>query len=145
MTSDTHDLAAIRERHEVSPNYADADADALLQDALQAMQDRGALLSMLERERERADDLQSRVADKEYLLAKVLPELSAAQSDLAAAQAKVAMLREALEPFAEYAPKEFGSRTFPDDMPVTQGSPLARKQITIGDLRRARKANEETG
>lgn len=43
--------------------------------------------------------------------------------------------RAALKPFADFAPI---SPLFPDDMVITKGSSLARRQLTIGDCRKAR-------
>jgi len=45
-------------------------------------------------------------------------------------------LRAALEPFAEFA-RASGFSKLPDDLPMTQGSRLARRQVTAGDFKRA--------
>lgn len=45
-------------------------------------------------------------------------------------------LREALEPFAEFA-RASSFDKLPDDMPMTQGSRMARRQVTAGDFKRA--------
>ena len=45
-------------------------------------------------------------------------------------------LREALEPFAGFA-RASGFDKLPDDLPMTQGSRLARRQVTAGDFKRA--------
>lgn len=45
-------------------------------------------------------------------------------------------LREALEPFAEFA-RASSFDKLPDDMPMTQGSRFARRQVTAGDFKRA--------
>lgn len=50
-------------------------------------------------------------------------------------------LAEALEPFAAF----IGSETkLPDDEPMTRGSSLARRQVTVGDFRRARRVYDAT-
>lgn len=43
---------------------------------------------------------------------------------------------EALKPFADFASAPSFDR-LPDDMPITQGSRLAKKQVTAGDFKRA--------
>ena len=55
----------------------------------------------------------------------------------AALRADNERLREALRPFADYADQ--GS-SFPDEFKITFGSRLAKRQLTIGDCRRAREA-----
>lgn len=52
-------------------------------------------------------------------------------------RAENAKLREALRPFAEFVgPRTISS--FPPHMPITNGSQMARKQLTIGDCDFAR-------
>ena len=46
----------------------------------------------------------------------------------------VEKLAEALEPFAAFADL---SGLVPDDHIITQGSPMARRQLTMGDCRKA--------
>lgn len=58
--------------------------------------------------------------------------------EVAAAEAQVAVLGEALKPFADFAPHR---DTLPDDMRITAGSDFAKKQLTIGDLRKAKAAH----
>jgi hypothetical protein len=55
-------------------------------------------------------------------------------------QARVAELEAALEPFAAYAPNENLDKAIPDGFVFSTGSPLAKKQLTFGHLRRARAA-----
>lgn len=55
-----------------------------------------------------------------------------------AAEAEVAQLREALEPFADFAVHQA-----PADHVITQGSPMAQRQLTMGDCQRARQALNE--
>ena len=45
-------------------------------------------------------------------------------------------LVDALEPFADFVSGPAG-KTLPDDMPLTKGSGIARKQLTVADFRRA--------
>lgn len=52
-----------------------------------------------------------------------------------AAEAKLAKALEALEPFAQFIE---GADFMPDDHAITAGSRFARKQLTVGDCRRAR-------
>jgi hypothetical protein len=48
-------------------------------------------------------------------------------------------LRAALKPFADYAdPRQF----MPADMVITQGSPMAKRQLTMGDCYTARRVME---
>ena len=62
-----------------------------------------------------------------------------AQDEIARLTAKLRTAEEALRPFAKFA--EAGSfDRLPDDFPMTAGSPLARKQVTAGDFKRARAA-----
>ena len=56
-----------------------------------------------------------------------------------AAKVEIERLREALEPFAEFA-RVSGFDKLPLDTPMTQGSRLARKQVTVADFIRARAA-----
>jgi hypothetical protein len=56
---------------------------------------------------------------------------------IAALRAEVEKLRSALKPFAEYG---VASSTLPDDFPISPGSTMARRQLTIGDCRRAKAA-----
>ena len=51
------------------------------------------------------------------------------RGDLAALIARAA---EAIEPFEAFAPPDY----VPDDMPMTQGSRLAKRQVTAKDFRR---------
>jgi hypothetical protein len=51
------------------------------------------------------------------------------------AEAEIELLRQALQPFADYADQ--GS-SFPDEFKITFGSRLAKRQLTIGDCRIAR-------
>ena len=53
-------------------------------------------------------------------------------------------LRTALEPFAEFA-RASGFDRLPDDMPMTQGSRMARRQVTAGDFKRALAALSQKG
>jgi hypothetical protein len=53
-------------------------------------------------------------------------------------------LRAALEPFAEFA-RASGLDRMPDDMPMTQGSRMARRQVTAGDFKRALAALSKGG
>jgi hypothetical protein len=46
-------------------------------------------------------------------------------------------LRQALEPFAAFADPR---NKIPENMPITQGSQMARRQLTMGDCYRARAA-----
>lgn len=60
--------------------------------------------------------------------------------------AKLEKAEEALRPFAEYCNGRT-SDLFPDDQNITLGSPMARRQLTIGDCRiaaRALKSNPMT-
>ena len=50
---------------------------------------------------------------------------------------KIALLRAALAPFADYAQ---GRRLPPDSYVITQGSSMARRQLTVGDCKRALEA-----
>lgn len=75
-------------------------------------------------------------------LAKVTPEHTWAQwlaemkADLSTLTRERDQAREALKPFADfYSP---AADAFPDDQAITPGSPMARRQLTVGDLRRAR-------
>lgn len=52
--------------------------------------------------------------------------------------AEIAKLRAALEPFAAYV--RHGAIILPDEFVITQGSGMARKQLTVGDCRRALEA-----
>jgi hypothetical protein len=52
---------------------------------------------------------------------------------------RVEKLEAVLKPFAEYCNGRT-SDLFPDDQNITLGSPMARKQLTIGDCRLARAA-----
>jgi hypothetical protein len=51
---------------------------------------------------------------------------------------EIERLREALKPFAEFAGQPVGRP--PDDMVITQGSRIARRQLTMGDCARAAEA-----
>ena len=53
-----------------------------------------------------------------------------------AAAARIAELEAALAPFVAYASLP-GFRILPDEMPVTQGSRMAARQVTVADFRRA--------
>lgn len=53
-------------------------------------------------------------------------------------QARVAQLEAALKPFAEFYGPHLANVSA--DFPVTHGSSMARRQITVGDLYRAHKA-----
>jgi hypothetical protein len=57
-------------------------------------------------------------------------------------QAEIERLRAALEPFADYAPPL--PSEMPDDFRITLGSDTAKRQLTIGDCRRAARALGET-
>jgi hypothetical protein len=60
-----------------------------------------------------------------------------AGTQLREAATLITSLREALEPFSEF----IGDDTrLPADMPLTQGSAMARRQVTVADFRRARTA-----
>lgn len=61
------------------------------------------------------------------------------------AEARITALEHALKPFADFAPKGYLSQALPDDFVITKGSPMAGRQLTIGDLRRAAAALEATG
>lgn len=52
---------------------------------------------------------------------------------------KLPELVDALAPFAEFARASSFDR-LPDTMPMTQGSALARRQVTAGDFKRALRA-----
>lgn len=52
-------------------------------------------------------------------------------------------LREALEPFSEFLSPAMDR--LPDDFVITAGSNLARKQLTVGHLRKARAVLSSTG
>jgi hypothetical protein len=54
---------------------------------------------------------------------------------------RIMRLRKALAPFANYVA---GQRALPEDMKITQGSPLARRQLTFGDCLEAEAALKET-
>jgi hypothetical protein len=45
-------------------------------------------------------------------------------------RAKIQQLRAVLKPFAEYADK---THTFPPDTVITMGSPMSKRQLTMGD------------
>jgi hypothetical protein len=51
-------------------------------------------------------------------------------------------LLEAIKPFADYADTR-AFETMPDDFKITQGSSLARKQITAGDFKKLLRAYKE--
>ena len=55
---------------------------------------------------------------------------------------QVVKLRRALEPFAAFADP---SNTFPPDMRITAGSPMAKKQLTMGECYAARDLLKEIG
>lgn len=59
------------------------------------------------------------------------------------AEARAGRLREALEPFVEFT-KAGSFDRLPDNMPMTQGSSIAFRQVTAGDFKRARAAYMET-
>lgn len=54
-----------------------------------------------------------------------------------AAEARAERLRVALEPFAAFADER---NTVPPDYQITSGSPIARRQLTMGNCYNARKA-----
>jgi len=54
---------------------------------------------------------------------------------------RVMRLRKALAPFARYVE---GQKALPRDLIITQGSPLARRQLTLGDCLDALAALRET-
>lgn len=51
---------------------------------------------------------------------------------------EILRLRQALKPFSDYA--IVGANKVPEDFIISLGSPLARKQLTMGDCIRARDA-----
>ena len=51
-------------------------------------------------------------------------------------QEKILKLRAALKPFADFADTPTFEK-LPDDYPMTQGSALARRQVTAGDFKKA--------
>lgn len=69
---------------------------------------------------------------------------NAAEADRDRLAAEVARLREVLAPFAEFARADSFDR-LPDETPMTQGSRLARKQVTAGDFKRALAAMQKVG
>jgi hypothetical protein len=91
------------------------------------------------------------VNDREGKLKQVLIELGwspqntdddviqVAAGYLAAKDVRIAALEEALKPFADYA-DHIGIS--PDNLIITQGSLLAKKQLTMADCRRAREELE---
>jgi tRNA A37 N6-isopentenylltransferase MiaA len=54
-------------------------------------------------------------------------------------KAALEVAREALKPFSDYAP-DAPESIFPNNVSFTQGSPLAKHQLTFGNLRNARAA-----
>ena len=48
---------------------------------------------------------------------------------------RLAKLEEALRPFADYADHR---ARLPDTFPITSGSPMAKRQLTMGDCYRAK-------
>lgn len=69
---------------------------------------------------------------------------NAALSHPAPAPQPLEYLRTALEPFAAFA-RASSFDKLPDDLPMTQGSRFARRQITAGDFKRALAAIEQNG
>ncbi len=63
---------------------------------------------------------------------------------IARLKAENAQLREALKPFADFA-NGSGAKHFPDNLVITSGSGMARKQLTLGDCHRARAALAPAG
>ena len=64
--------------------------------------------------------------------------LRAAADALASLRAERDAAVAALKPFADFI-GDCGDQ-LPDDMPLTGGSPFARKQVTVADFRRAARA-----
>lgn len=71
------------------------------------------------------------------------PALFAAAERADQLAARVEELREALAPFADFIGRVDEQR-LPADMPLTLGSPLARRQVTVADFRRAGAVYAET-
>jgi hypothetical protein len=75
-------------------------------------------------------------------LDKDLGVLGAVLTDFAGQQvvvisgARLVTIMSALRPFADFAPHQPGGP--PDTFAITQGSSLAKRQLTMGDCRRAR-------
>ena len=66
-----------------------------------------------------------------------LPVIDEAADLITAQAAQIEGLRKALEPFAAYADPH---GAFPADLPITSGSSMARKQLTMGDCYNAAEA-----
>lgn len=93
----------------------------------------------------RAETAEAKVRELEAERDKVQKHLNseyharkAAESQLTAAQQALETAREGLEPFANFAPPRY----VPDNHPMTNGSPLAKRQVTAADFRRAAEAYE---
>lgn len=65
-----------------------------------------------------------------------------ANSRAEAAEKRVAEMREALQPFADYSDRK---SLIPDDHIITQGSYMAKRQLTMGDCRKAAEAIASMG
>lgn len=69
-------------------------------------------------------------------------EISALRVAIAALRAENERLRAALKPFADYAPDQSKLTALPATVVITNGSPVAKRQLTIGDCYNARRALE---
>lgn len=74
-----------------------------------------------------------------YELADIIDGLEIA---IANQRAENVWLRAALKPFADYADP---SAVFPPNIPITNGSRLARRQLTMGDCYEAARVLEQKG
>lgn len=127
------DQAQLLTDYEVSPDAWKCDPDRTdavwsLADAVieQCNAEADARIEELEKERDEAEG--ARIVNATGL------RMQKERADALAARLKEA--EEALRPFHDFA-KASGFDALPDDMPLTQGSRLARRQVTAGDFKRA--------
>ncbi len=111
------------------------------QEQFQAAADAIARLTA-ERDKARRDANIARYGQPDFAWSLHVAAMDELRAERDALAAEVARLQKALRPFADYA----DMRGFvPDDMIISAGSPMAKRQITMGDCRRARAVFEPQG
>jgi len=90
---------------------------------------------------DRVEKLTHDLAERDVLVAKLQLRNEELNQAFTRHALRIMRLRKALAPFGNYV---VGQRALPEDHIITQGSPLARRQLTFGDCLEALRTLQET-